>query len=338
MHALVTGGNGHLGYNLVKALLDGGHAVRASVRSLADTAKTAPLRQLGRVELVEAELERPEQLRAAMEGIEVLFHAAAVYAYIDDGREQEIMDAAVKGAEAALRAAADARVRKVVLTSSAVTVPLTAPGAPPSTEEDWTDDTRVTYIRAKTEAERLAWPLAKALGLNLVTVLPGAICGPGFARNTPSLDLVEAMMFGAFRMGVPDANFPYVDVRDVVSAHVLAAERDAQGRFLAINDEQPHFRKMLDVMHAIDPRVKRPLMSMPEFMVPVLPLFDRLNAMTLGTPRMASPDLLATLRGKRWNASNRRAREVLGWTPKISLEQSLRDTMAVFRARREARA
>ena len=125
MRALVTGGNGHLGYNLVKALLEGGHTVRASVRSLSDAAKTAPLKALGPVELVEAVLERPDQLRAAMEGIEVLFHAAAVYAYIDDGREQEIMDAAVKGAEAALRAAADARVRKVVLTSSAVTVPLT---------------------------------------------------------------------------------------------------------------------------------------------------------------------------------------------------------------------
>jgi nucleoside-diphosphate-sugar epimerase len=136
-------------------------------------------------------------------------------------------------------------------------------------------------------------------------------------------------------MGVPDANFPYVDVRDVVSAHVLAAERDAQGRFLAINDEQPHFRKMLDVMHAIDPRVKLPLMGMPDFMIPAIPFFDRLNARALGTPRMASPDLLATLRGRRWNASNRRARDVLGWAPKVSLEDSLRDTMAVFRARRE---
>jgi dihydroflavonol-4-reductase len=194
---------------------------------------------------------------------------------------------------------------------------------------------RVTYIRAKTEAERRAWPLAKELGVNMVTVLPGGICGPGFSRNTPSLDVIEAMMYGAFRMGVPDANFPYVDVRDVVSAHLLAAERDAQGRFIAINDEQPYFRTMLEAMHRIDPRVKPPLMSMPEFMVPALPLFDRLNAMTLGTPRIAAPDLMATLRGRRWNASNRRAREVLGWAPKVSLEESLRDTMAVFRARRE---
>ena len=337
MRVLVTGGNGHLGYNLVKGLIAGGHAVRASVRSLADAEKTGRLKALGPVELVEARLERPDQLRAVMEGIEVLFHAAAVYSYFDEGREQEIMDAAVNGAEAALRAAADARVRKVVLTSSAVTVPLTLAGAPPSTEDDWTEDTRVTYIRAKTEAERRAWPLARDLGLNLVTVLPGGIGGPGFARNTPSLDVVEAMMYGAFRMGVPDANFPYVDVRDVVSAHVMVAEQDAQGRFLAINDVQPHFRQMLEAMRRVDPRVKPPLMGMPDFMAPALPLFDRLNAATLGTPRIAAPDLMATLRGRRWNASNHRAREVLGWAPMVSLEDSLRDTMAELRARREKR-
>jgi nucleoside-diphosphate-sugar epimerase len=55
---------------------------------------------------------------------------------------------------------------------------------------------------------------------------------------------------------------------------------------------------------------------------------------TLGTPRIANPALIATLRGRRWNASNRRAREVLGWQPRIALEQSLRETMSEIRRRR----
>ena len=52
MRVLVTGGNGHLGYNLVRGLVDAGHTVRASVRSLSDPAKTSALRQLVNVELV----------------------------------------------------------------------------------------------------------------------------------------------------------------------------------------------------------------------------------------------------------------------------------------------
>jgi hypothetical protein len=99
----------------------------------------------------------------------------------------------------------------------------------------------------------------------------------------------------------------------------------------------PSFRRLLEVMNSIDARVKKPLMALPDAMIPLVPLFDWLNGKTLGTPRIASPDLLATLRSRRWNASNRRADEVLGWRPRISLEQSLRDTMAEIRVRRAAR-
>lgn len=257
MQTLVTGANGHLGFNLVKALLDGGHRVRAGVRSLSDPGKTGRLKALGDVELVEAELERPEQLRAAMDGVDVLFHAAAVYVvYVARGREQEILDASVKGAESALRAAANARVRKVVLTSSVVTLPFTAPGAPPS------------------------------------------------------------------------------DVRDVVAAHVLAAEQDCEGRFAAINDTQPTLRAMLETMHAIDPKIPLPMMRIPRFMNRALPLFDRLNHAMLGTPQTTTGELVASLDGKVWNVSNRRARETLGWRPTITMEQSLRDTLETIRTNR----
>lgn len=338
MRALVTGGNGHLGYNLVKALLEGGHTVRASVRSLNDAAKTAPLKQLGAVELVEAEMDRPDQLRAAMEGTDVLFHAAAVYSVAEAGRTREILDSSLKGAETALRAAADARVVKVILTSSIVTLPMTAPGAPPSTEADWTTDLRIPYFRAKTEAEQLAWRLASELKLDMATILPGQIGGPGFQRNTPTLDQIEALMSGAFRMGVPNLNMLYIDVRDVASAHLLAAERDGQGRFIAVGDEGPTWRRIMEVMHGVDPRVKPALMTLPGLMNPFLIYFDWLFSKVYGTPRTASPEVIGTVIGKRFNASNRRAREVLGWTPKVSLEDSLRDTMAVFRARRAANA
>jgi dihydroflavonol-4-reductase len=338
MQTLVTGANGHLGYNLVVALRDAGHRVRAGVRSLGDPAKTARLKALGGVELVEAELRRPDQLRAAMDGIDVAFHAAAVYDYVTPGRGQEILDASVRGAEAALRAAADARVRKVVLTSSVVTLPFTAPDDPPSDENDGTTDLRVPYVRAKTEGERVAWRVAGELGLNMVTVLPGAILGPGFARNTPSIDAIEAMSIGALRFGAPDMNFPLVDVRDVVAAHLLAAEKDCEGRFAAINDTQPTFRSMLETMHAIDPKIPLPMMQMPRFLARALPLFDRLNHAMLGTPKSLSSELAASLQGKIWNVSNRRAKERLGWRQSITMEQSLRDTLETIRANRSRHA
>lgn len=334
MHALVTGANGHLGFNLVQALHARGDRVRAGVRSTADAAKCAPLRALSGVELVDAELDRPAQLRAAMQDIDVLFHVAAVYSTTEASREAEILRTALGGTEASLRAAHDAGVRRVVMTSSVVTLPLTAPGAPPSTEDDWTTDLRVPYMRAKTESEQLAWRLARELQIDLVTVLPGGILGPGFQRNTPSIDLVQAACLGEFRFGVPPANFPFIDVRDVVDAHLRAADRAVQGRFVAAPDHAPSFRELVEALHRLDPRVGLPLLTLPNWAAPTLPLYDWLSHRIAGTPRVATPEVVAcAVSGKVWNTSSARAKAELGWAPRVSFEQSLADTLAVLRTR-----
>lgn len=336
MRVLVTGANGHLGFNLVSALIDAGHSVRASVRSVTDTSKTARLRTFPGVDIVEAELSRSDQMKAAMDGVELVFHAAAVYAYVTTGRTQEIFESSVKGAEMVVQCAADTGVRKVVLTSSVVTLPLTLPGAPPVDESQWTNDLRVPYVRAKTEGEKTAWRVAGERNVNLVTILPGAILGPGFERNTPSIDLVEAMVLGGMRMAAPDTNFPLVDVRDVAAAHLLAAEQDCSGRFIVCNDVLPSFRDMLQVLHALDPAVPLPLLTLPDFLVPLMPMFDRLNHRMLHSPRTVSAELMGMLKGKRWNASNRRIKETLGWQQTVPMRKCLADTLAALRQRQHA--
>lgn len=338
MRVLVTGANGHLGHMLVQKLVGEGHTVRASVRSVTDMVKTSRLRTMPEVEVVEAQLEQPKQLRAAMDGIEVVFHAAAVYAYAAPSRNREMIDASIQGAEAAVRCAADAGVRKLVLTSSVVTLPLTPPGAPPVDESAWTDDLSVPYVRAKTDGERNAWRVARELGVNMVAVLPGAILGPGFVRNTPSIDLVEMMSLGGLRMGVPDMNFPLVDVRDVVDAHLRAAVQDCEGRFIVCNDVLPTLRAMLLALHEIDPSIPLPMLTLPDFMVRFLPVFDRLNHRMLNSPLTTSPELMRMTKGKRWNASNARIKRELGWKQSISMRTSLADTLSVLRARHDAAA
>lgn len=73
------------------------------------------------------------------------------------------------------------------------------------------------------------------------------------------------MARGGLRMGVPDMNFPLVDVRDVVDAHLLAAERDCEGRFIVCNDVLPSMREMLQALHEIDPAIPLPMMTLPDF-------------------------------------------------------------------------
>ena len=333
MKVLVTGANGHLGTNLVRELLAAGHSVRGAIRALADPARTAHLQALGPVELVEADLDRPASLRAAMDGIEAVFHTAAIYSLFARGQEAQIVRAGVEGTDATLRAAKDAGVKRVVVTSSTVTLPLRLPGEPPATEKDWASDLRVPYLRAKTEGERRAWALADELGLDLATVLPGAFGGPGFARNTPTIDLVEAIMRGVMRFGAPPINYPWVDVRDVTRAHLMVMEKGGRERYIAVNDCQPSVTEIAETMHALDRRVPRPLMTLPSFVMSVLPLLEGLSSLVKSSPRAMTSELAGTLKGRLWLVSNAKIRRELGWEPQISIEQSLADTMAVIRAR-----
>jgi dihydroflavonol-4-reductase len=336
MKVLVTGANGHLGYNLCKALIEQGCEVRGSIRSLADDAKGAPLRALGGIELVGLDVRDAEAFARAVRGVEVLFHAAATYAYHTGGRQKdaEMVRDSVEGAESALRAAAGAGVRKVVLTSSTVALPPGKPGAPPATEKDWLNDLSVPYWRAKVMGEKAGWRLADELSVSLVTILPPAIVGPGFHRRTPSTDLLQGIMLGTMRLGAPKLNLPLVDVRDAVKAHVLAAQKDVSGRFIICNDRLPSFLDLTRMMHRIDPAVPAAPGQIPSFALGLAPFFDAMNAKLLGSPRVMTPELVASIRGKSFNVSNERAKAALGWKQEIPLEQSLADTMHAIRVLR----
>lgn len=337
MKALVTGANGHIGGNLVRALVERGYRVRATVRSLDDIGRNADLAALPDVELTALDIRDADRFRSLCDQVDVLFHLAATYAYYPGTRttDEDIIADSVKGAEAAIRAAAR-QVGKVVFTSSVVTVPLRRPSEPPATEADWQTDFSVPYFRAKTLAERRAWELADKYAVNLVTLLPGAVCGPGFTRGTPSTDMVEAIMLGALRFGAPRMNSSIVDVRDVVRGHVLAAEKDVGGRFLLCGSNFPTMKELSKAMHAIDAKVPAAPITMPDFMGTLLPYLDWLNSKLYGSPLTLTPELVEAMQGRQFNASSERARAELDWAPEIPMRQTLVDTMETIRALRRS--
>ncbi|HYD74448.1 NAD-dependent epimerase/dehydratase family protein [Ramlibacter sp.] len=329
---LVTGANGHLGRNLVPALVQRGYRVRATVRDTADPARTAGLAMPG-VELQSLDVSDERRFSEVATGVDLLFHLAATYKnYTSSAAEaDEMVRDSIEGARAAVNAAASKGVRRLVLTSSVVTLPLMPKGGRATTEDDWRTDFRLPYHRAKTLAEQEAWRIARTRGVDMVAVLPGALLGPGFTRSTSSTDAVEAMLLGAFKAGVPDQNFPAADVRDVVRGHVLAAESEAQGRFILCNDVLPSFSEMIRLLRQIDPSVPAPGPLIPRFALPLVPLFDWINHRMLGTPRMVNRDFAAAVGGMHWTMSNERARRELGWRQEVPLEQSLADTVAALR-------
>jgi dihydroflavonol-4-reductase len=333
MKVLVTGANGHVGNVLARSLAERGYKVRASVRDARDASRTAPLEGAGMDDIVSLDIRDPESFAKAAADVEIIFHVAATYALhlADAQAAAELMRDSLEGTRSAISAAKANRVRKVVMTSSVVTLPLSDSRDTKVDESTWRDDLRLPYFRAKTEAERLAWRLAQETGVPLVTVLPGAVLGPGFYRRTSSTDLIEAMMLGSMRLGAPPGDLPAIDVRDVANAHVLAAEKECSGRFIIAPDNSPDIIEINRLAHGIDARIPKAPMVLPRFMLHSLPFFDWLNHRLLGAPRAVSAELVASALGKHWSLSNERAKAVLDWTPTIPLEETLSETIQRLR-------
>jgi dihydroflavonol-4-reductase len=332
MRVLVTGANGHIGSNLVRALSERRYEVLATVRSLGETSRNAPIASLPNVTLAELDIRDADRFRSLCDNIDILFHVAATYAYHIGSRtsEEAMIADSVEGAASAIRAAAR-QVRKVVMTSSVVTVPLRRPGETLATEDEWQTDFSVPYFQAKTEAERQAWELAQRYNVPLVTLLPGVVCGPGFTRGTPSTDTIEGIMRGTLRFGAPRMYLGIVDVRDVVLGHILAAERDVGGRFILCGDRVTTLREIATMMHEIDRSVPTAPLTLPDFLAPSLPIFDWLNARLFDSPPVLTPEFAEAVVGRQFFACNKRATTELGWSPQIPIRQTLSDTMDTIR-------
>jgi len=166
------------------------------------------------------------------------------------------------------------------------------------------------YTRSKTLAERAAWDFIAREGrsLELSVVNPVGVFGPVLGPDySTSILLVQRLMVGALP-GCPKLYFGVVDVRDVAGLHLLAMTHPAARgeRFLAISGD---FMWMRDIARVLKSRMgasgKRvPIRELPDWLVRLASLRDPVVKQIL-------PEL-----GKTKNATNEKARRLLGWDPR----------------------
>jgi nucleoside-diphosphate-sugar epimerase len=321
---LVSGGSGYLGGRCVVELLRRGYAVRTTVR---DLAKEAELRsrvgsQLDpgeRLAVLAADLGADEGWAEAVAGCDYVLHVASPFPAAQPKDPDELIVPAREGTLRVLRAALDAGVRRVVVTSSVAAVRGSADSAAaPLTEADWSDpdDPKLSpYARSKTIAERAAWELVRERGEEekLAVVNPGAILGPVLdGESSTSLALVERLLKGM--PGTPRIGFSVVDVRDVADLHIRAMTAAEAGgeRYLAT----ARFQWMADVAAVLREQLgpaaaKVPKRSIPSLVVRGMALFDP-----------AARSVVGQL-GHRVEVSNAKAR-ALGWGPR-PVEETIAD-------------
>lgn len=321
---LVTGGSGFIGSYCVLHLLAAGHTVRTTVRNLKREPEVRALLKEGAADpnaplsFFAADLTSDAGWREAVSGCDYVLHVASPLPEKLPKDENELIIPAREGALRVLRATRDARVKRVVLTSSFAAIGYGHPEqAAPFTEADWTDPRGSdvnAYAKSKTLAERAAWDFIAREGgsLELSTVNPVGVFGPVLGPDySASILLVQRFMDGALP-GLPRLYFGAVDVRDVADLHLRAMTSPAAKgeRFLALAGD---FLSMLDIARILKrrmgPAAKRvPTRQFPDWVIRLAQYRDPAIKQIL-------PEL-----GKKKNATGEKAQRVLGWTPRSNEE------------------
>jgi nucleoside-diphosphate-sugar epimerase len=317
---LVTGGSGFIGAHCILQLLNVGYRVRTTVRALSREPGVRAMLEAGgaarldALSFTAADLMSDAGWPQAVKDCAFVLHVASPFPLGVPKHDDELVVPAREGALRVLRAARDAGVRRVVLTSSFAAIGYGhKPTDRPFSETDWTDlagGGSTAYVKSKTLAERAAWDFIGREGgaLELAVVNPVAVFGPVLGADySTSIELVQRMLDGKVP-GCPRLSFGIVDVRDVADLHLRAmTDPSARGeRFLATAGDFMTIKEIATVlkarMGAAAARV--PTRELPDWLLRLIALVDP-------SVRQIVPEL-----GKRKNATSEKARHVLGWQPR----------------------
>jgi nucleoside-diphosphate-sugar epimerase len=320
---LVTGGSGFIGAHCIQQLLTAGHQVSTTVRDLKRVPEVLAMLKVGGVEpgnrlrFFAADLERDAGWDVAAAGCDYVLHVASPFPMTVPQHEDDLITPARAGALRVLRAARDASVRRVVLTSSFAAIGYGLKQQPVCFDETfWTDLDGVVapYPKSKTLAERAAWEFIAREGgaLELSVVNPVGVFGPVLGPDYSTSILIVQRLLDGSMPGCPKVYFGLVDVRDVADLHIRAMiQPAAKGeRFLAVSG---NCLSILDIAKVLKERLgaaakKVPTHELPNWIV-------RLAALRDPAIRQVVPEL-----GKIKNASHAKASRILGWHPRSSEE------------------
>lgn len=316
---LVTGGTGFIAQHCMLVLLNAGYRVRTTVRSLDREAEVRDHLKAGgvdagdRLSFAVANLNDDLGWSDAVTGCAYVMHGASPTPSGDQVREEDWIEPAVNGNLRVLRAARDAGVRRVVLTSAfgAIGVGHRPDHRRPFDETDWSDlnGNVAPYQRSKTLAERAAWDFVarEGDGLEMAAINPVAVYGPVLGADySHSVRLITNMLSG--QSGCLNVNSCCVDVRDVADLHFRAMTNPAaEGeRFLATVGESMW---MIEVAQLLRHRFGEKAGKVPTevWSDEQVRIAGETNAQLKGIVPLLNYDM---------NATGRKAERLLGWAPR----------------------
>jgi dihydroflavonol-4-reductase len=313
---------------VVRGLLAQGRQVRALIEP---GASQVALDELGTaVDRVVVDVVDGPAMTRALGGCEAFYHLAAVYKIW--AKDPEIIYRVnLEGTTASLLAAQQARVGRVVYTSSIAAVGLRQDGSP-------SDETvpfnlwplASPYVATKHLSERIALQFA-ASGLPLVVVNPAMPFGPGDRAPTPTGRILLGLLRGEIP-GYTTGGLSIIDVDDCAAGHLLAEERGRQGERYLLTNHNVTVRDFLQQAATIAGG------RVPRLPIPSLAAQAAGLGMELWADHLSGREPQATLQAVRYAQQtaffdNRKARTELG-LPTRPLAETIERAVSFFRRTR----
>jgi len=319
MTVVVTGASGHIGLNLVRALVAEKRSVRAVVHH-----NHQVLDGLG-VEIVTGDVTDMASLTRALEGADVVYHLAGVISLLRN--EWPLVEKInIQGTRNVIEACRSSHVKRLVHFSSIHAINPEPLDVPVDENHPLIQGHRYPpYDLSKAEAQREIRK-AVAAGLNAVVVNPTGVFGP-YDYQPSFFGTALLMMANGQMPALIDGGFDWVDARDVAQGAILAEQKAPSGSEYLLSGHWVSMREIAAVMQEISDS------SIPGFVCPMpvarfgAPFVTAYSRIFKKRPIFTSVSLNA-LRSNR-NISHEKATRELGYQPR-PFKETLTDTMKWF--------
>ncbi|NLX55314.1 MAG: NAD-dependent epimerase/dehydratase family protein [Planctomycetaceae bacterium] len=331
-HVLVTGATGFIGGHLIRVLVELGHQVRCLVRK---SSRVESLREL-RLECVEADLRDSAALERAVHGVECVFHLAALTSAF---RRSTLMEVNGQGCAHVARACAAQPQPPVLVVVSSVAAAGPAKRGQVKTEQDLPNPLS-NYGRSKRAGELAAGQFAARVPTTIVR--PGIVFGAGGREMLPMFRAVHRLRVHAVA-GLQSPPLSVIHVSDLVELLVRAAERGQRvvaadhngvrgtGCYFACRDEYPDYFEFGRLLHQALGNPRTSYLHFPEPFPWLAGGIGELLGRLRGRPFSLNIDKIREAVAPSWACSCAAARRDLGFAPRQTLLEQLRQTAVWYR-------
>jgi nucleoside-diphosphate-sugar epimerase len=318
---LVTGANGFIGSHLTEALLARGYQVRCMVRQSSDLRFIQHLP----VEWAHADLSEPEQLRRACQDVDIVCHCAALTRALD---QETFLRINAQGTEALARAAIEANpdLRRFLFVSSQAAAGFS------QGPDDYVDESRPPrpldwYGKSKLAAEQALQSMDGQLPVTIIR--PVTVFGPRDRDIYTYFELVNRHL--ELRLGRDERRVSLIYVRDLVDLILLSLESKAAigETYFGCAEAHSYSAFAHALARALNKRTIR--VTLPVAALTLIALGAKLQERLTGKPALLNEQRLLGMRQPYGLYSGEKARQELGFIPKVDLDMAVQETAAWYR-------